>query len=182
MKYIDQVVDNYGANFEKASGEIDTSVNDLYTVIDSILKENTFPEEQMTKWTTLLATASTKAAELKLKIEDKYKQMTNKATYFDEIVSTINTKAEEQTRTNAFYTNNQLGMTEIWWVLDSGAAAMEIDEGYPWAFYHEDTIKKTRENTDTWTWTNGTKTTDYGSRIIKTKEEIMDLPVFNDRG
>jgi len=69
-KYVDQVVDNYGKNFEKANNEIDTALNDFYITIDSILKENTFPEEQMTKWTTLLQTASVKASELKIKIDE----------------------------------------------------------------------------------------------------------------
>lgn len=83
--YIDQVVENYGTNFSKASDEILNALNDFYTTIDSIMKENTFPEEQTTKWTTLMETISVKATELKLKIDEKYQQMTNKAQEFEDL-------------------------------------------------------------------------------------------------
>lgn len=182
-KYVDQVVDNYGKNFEKANNEIDTALNDFYITIDSILKENTFPEEQMTKWTTLLQTASVKASELKIKIDEKYKQMTEKATYYDEIVSLINSKAGDKYPAGYKYTKaDMLEMVDEYWVVDSGAAAMDIDEGYPWAFYHLESTKKTRTSTDNWSWVTGTTTcTDY-SKIIKKKEDLDDIPNFGMKG
>ena len=83
--YVEQVTENYGTNFQEACAEIDGAFNLFYVTLDAILKENKFPDEQATKWGTLLNTASTKAAELKLKIEEKYRQMTDKAQEFEDL-------------------------------------------------------------------------------------------------
>ena len=85
MTYLDEVTENYGDNFQKANQEIDTALTLFYQTIDSILKENTFPEEQTTKWTTMMETISVKASELKVKIEEKYQQMINKAQEFEDL-------------------------------------------------------------------------------------------------
>ena len=177
MKYIDQVIDNYSGNWEKAAGEIDTSINDLYTVIDTILKENTFPEEQVTKWTTLLATASTKAEELKLKMEEKYKQMTDKATYFDDIVAAVNAKGGTEFNLNTTVSSDQLTKTEEWWILDSAVAAITYGEGYPYVFYHENTIRRTRTSVDE-NWSYGRTTVTDGFKIIKNDADLETIPGF----
>ncbi len=177
MKYIDQVVDNYSKNFENACTEIDTAINDLYTTIDTIFKENTFPEEQTTKWTTLLSNASVKAAELKLKIDEKYQQMTDKASYYDDIVAIANGKAGTEVKTGSTTSSDKLGLTENYSSIENAVAGMDTGEGYPIVYVNNITVKRTRETTDA-AWGNGTKTNNTQSVTVKTKEELYALPPF----
>lgn len=177
MKYIDQVVDNYSKNFENACTEIDTAVNDLYTTIETIFKENTFPEEQTTKWTTLLATAGVKASELKLKIQEKYEKMTEKAGYYDDIVAIANGKAGNEVKTGSTYSNDRLGLTESYSSIENAVAGMDTGEGYPIVYVNNITVKRTRETAES-SWGNGTKTNDMQSITVKTKEELYALPPF----
>ena len=178
-KYVDLVVDNYGTNFEKANNEIDTALNDFYVTIDTILKENKFPEEQMTKWTTLLETASVKAAELKIKIEEKYKQMTEKAGYYDEIVSEAMSIVDAEVTTDVKYNAEKSERDEYFWKMDSAKACPEIDDGYPWVFYTTSVRHSTRKDMEHWWWNEGTKQNTTHSQVIKTKEELEALPGFS---
>ena len=92
--YTDQVAINFCTNFEKAINEINDTFVTLYHTFDDIINGGTysFPEEQTTRWNTLLLTAGNKALELITKIEEKYNEMKSNAQKYDDIVNAINSE------------------------------------------------------------------------------------------
>ena len=51
--YIEQIENNYKADWNKATEELNNTVNAMYNTFKSILEENTFPSKVQEKWKTM---------------------------------------------------------------------------------------------------------------------------------
>ena len=141
--YTDQVVINYCNNFEKAITEVNDTFVNLYKTFESIINGGTyqFPEEQTTRWNTLLSTSATKAIDLINKIEEKYNDMKAKAQKYDDIVNLINshightnTKVETVSAEVSYHSTSKI----------VGAKPFADGEGYPAIIYETEKVKKTK--------------------------------------
>lgn len=94
-KYHDQVYDNYYKNFYEAQLALDETINSIYTSFKKIIDDNTFTEEQETKWNSLLSTIANHSTTLKSEIDAKYAAMEEKAYYFDDLYQRVETTAAE---------------------------------------------------------------------------------------
>lgn len=89
--YIEQIENNYKADWDKATEELNNTVNAMYNTFKSILEENTFPSKAQEKWKTMTEKIKTLSEELNTNIDNKYKEMVAKAEKFQKWYDDLST-------------------------------------------------------------------------------------------